>query len=283
MFIVVFEFCSNFMLVEYMEVVCWGKEYVYVGDIFQFVFLQCFSVELGDLYFFVFYCVLWWVNFSFYFGYLVLGEVILVVSSFESLLCSDGVSVVICLIVGICKCGVIEVEDDVFVVELFVDEKECVEYLMLVDFGCNDIGKVSVYGIVKVENVFFIECYSYVMYIVLGVCGELWEGQMLLYVFVLVLLMGMVSGVFKIWVMEIIDEFEFVCWGLYGGCFGYVVFDGSFDMVFILWMMVIVNGKVYIQVGVGVVVDSVFELEEQEMCNKVVVLMWVVELVVGGL
>jgi len=154
---------------------------------------------------------------------------------------------------------------------------------MLVDLGRNDIGKVSAYGTVKVENAFSIERYSHVMHIVSGVRGELREGQTPLHALASVLPMGTVSGAPKIRAMEIIDELEPVRRGPYGGCFGYVAFDGSLDMALTLRTMVIANGKVHIQAGAGVVADSVPELEEQETRNKAAALMRAVELAAGGL
>lgn len=86
-----------------------------------------------------------------------------------------GNEVIICLIVGICLCGVMFEEDCVNEVDFLVDKKELVEYFMLFDLGCNDVGCVVKIGIVKLIEEFIIECYSYVMYIVLNVVGELYE------------------------------------------------------------------------------------------------------------
>ena len=277
------EFRSNFTPAEYMEAVRRGKEYVHAGDIFQFVPSQRFSAELGDLHPFALYRALRRVNPSPYLGYLALGEVTLVASSPESLLRSDGVSVVTRPIAGTRKRGVTEAEDDALAAELLADEKERAEHLMLVDLGRNDLGKVSAYGTVKVEHAFSVERYSHVMHIVSGVRGELREGQTPLHALASVLPMGTVSGAPKIRAMEIIDELEPVRRGPYGGCFGYVAFDGSLDMALTLRTMVIANGKVHIQAGAGVVADSVPELEEQETRNKAAALMRAVELAAGGL
>ena len=95
--------------------------------------------------------------------------------------------------------------------------------------------------------------------------------------------MGTVSGAPKIRAMQIIDELEPVRRGPYGGCFGYVAFDGSLDMALTLRTMVIAGGRVHIQAGAGVVADSVPELEEQETRNKAAALMRAVELAAGGL
>ena len=277
------QFRSNFTPPQFMDVVNRGLDYVRAGDIFQFVPSQRFSADLGDLHPFALYRALRRVNPSPYLGYLNLGEVTLVASSPESLLRSDGRTVITRPIAGTRRRGETPEQDDRLAAELLADEKERAEHLMLVDLGRNDIGKVSAYGTVRVENAFSVERYSHVMHIVSGVRGELREGQTPLHALASVLPMGTVSGAPKIRAMEIIDELEPVRRGPYGGCFGYVAFDGSLDMALTLRTMVITGGRVHIQAGAGVVADSVPELEEQETRSKAAALMRAAELAAGGL
>ncbi|WP_291426514.1 anthranilate synthase component I [Deinococcus sp.] len=276
-------FSSNHTPQEYMDVVAKGKEYIQAGDIFQFVPSQRFSAELGDLHPFALYRALRRVNPSPYLGYLQLGEVTLVASSPESLLRSDGVNVTTRPIAGTRVRGQTPAQDDALAAELLADEKERAEHLMLVDLGRNDVGKVSEYGSVKVQDAFSVERYSHVMHIVSGVTGKLRPGQTPLHALASVLPMGTVSGAPKIRAMQIIDELEPVRRGPYGGCFGYVAFDGSMDMALTLRTMVIAGGRVHIQAGAGIVADSVPELEEQETRNKAAALMRAVELAARGL
>lgn len=65
-------------------------------------------------------------------------------------------------------------------------------------------------------------------------------------VLVYCLLVGMVFGVLKIRVMEIINELENEKRNVYVGVVGYVSFLGNFDMVFVIWMMVVKDEKVYV-------------------------------------
>ena len=275
-------FTSNHTPEGYMEVVRKGKEYIGAGDIFQFVPSQRFSADL-TVHPFALYRALRRVNPSPYLGYLNLGEVILVASSPESLLRSDGVNVITRPIAGTRVRGQTPEQDDQLAAELLADEKERAEHLMLVDLGRNDIGKVSGYGTVKVQDAFSIERYSHVMHIVSGVTGTLRPDQTPLHALASVLPMGTVSGAPKIRAMQIIDELEPTRRGPYGGSFGYIAFDGSMDMALTLRTMVIVKNRVHIQAGAGIVADSIPELEEQETRNKAAAMMRAVEMAAGGL
>lgn len=148
---------------------------------------------------------------------------------------------------------------------------------MLFDLGCNDVGCVVKVGIVKLIEKFIIECYSYVMYIVFNVIGEILDDQDVLLVLLVGLLVGIVLGVFKVCVMEIIDELELEKCGVYGGGVGYFSVGGDMDMCIVLWIVVFKDQKFYIQVGGGVVYDSDFEVEFMEIVYKFGVLCKVVE------
>ena len=57
------------------------------------------------------------------------------------------------------------------------DEKELSEHNMLVDLGRNDIGKISVPGIVRVEKYLGIERFSHVMHIGSTVSGQIRQDR----------------------------------------------------------------------------------------------------------
>ncbi|SMB93573.1 anthranilate synthase component I [Deinococcus hopiensis] len=275
-------FTSNFTPQGYMDAVERCLEYIRAGDIFQVVPGQRFSADLS-VHPFALYRALRRVNPSPYLGYLALGDVTLVASSPESLLRSDGHTVVTRPIAGTRPRGAAPEEDERLAAELLADEKERAEHLMLVDLGRNDLGRVSRYGSVRVEDAFTVERYSHVMHIVSTVSGELRGGQTPLHALASVLPMGTVSGAPKIRAMEIIDELESVRRGPYGGAFGYIALDGSLDMALTLRTMVIANGRLHIQAGAGIVADSDPASEELETRNKAAALMRAVEMAARGL
>ncbi len=68
--------------------------------------------------------------------------------------------------------------------------------------------------------------------------------------------------------MEIIDELEPSRRGLYAGAVGYFSFSGNMDFCITIRTLLIRNGRVYLQVGAGIVADSVPELEYEETVAK---------------
>ena len=79
---------------------------------------------------------------------------------------------------------------------------------------------------------------------------------------------GTLSGAPKIRAMEIIDELEPVKRGVYGGAVGYLSWAGEMDTAIAIRTAVLKDGELHIQVGAGVVADSVPSLEWKETLNK---------------
>ena len=68
--------------------------------------------------------------------------------------------------------------------------------------------------------------------------------------------------------MEIIDELEPVKRGIYAGAVGYISWNGNMDTAIAIRTAVIKDGSLHIQVGAGIVADSVPENEWKETMNK---------------
>ena len=79
---------------------------------------------------------------------------------------------------------------------------------------------------------------------------------------------GTVSGAPKVRAMEIIEELERTCRGVYAGGILYLDFAGNLDSCIALRTMVVKNGMAYVQAGGGIVADSTPEGEYQESLNK---------------
>ena len=151
---------------------------------------------------------------------------------------------------------------------LFKDPKELAEHNMLVDLGRNDLGRVSRYGSVKVQEYLKVQKYSHVMHITSVVTGQLRENMDQLDAVAAVLPAGTLSGAPKIRACEIINELEGIRRGIYGGAIGYIDFTGNMDVCIAIRTAVKKDGRVYVQSGGGVVADSDPEKEYQESINK---------------
>ena len=159
-------------------------------------------------------------------------------------------------------------EDDELEKILLTDEKERAEHNMLVDLGRNDIGKISKFGTVEVENYMDILRYSHVMHIGSTVKGEIRDDKTSLDAVDAVLPAGTLSGAPKIRAMEIINELENNKRGIYGGAIGYIDFTGNLDTCIAIRTAFKKNGKVFVRSGAGIVADSVPESEYNECINK---------------
>ncbi|HEX2149768.1 MAG TPA: chorismate-binding protein, partial [Actinomycetota bacterium] len=100
------------------------------------------------------------------------------------------------------------------------------------------------------------------------VVGELSEGMSGLDALYASFPAGTVSGAPKIRAMEIIDELEPTRRGPYSGVVGYFDFSGNLDTCIALRTAYVVDGKIYIQAGGGIVADSDPQTEWLETVNK---------------
>ncbi|QGG47723.1 anthranilate synthase component I [Heliorestis convoluta] len=261
------EVTSTFNQETFCRAVDKCKEYIAAGDVFQVVLSQRFSRPLR-VHPFNIYRSLRSLNPSPYLFYLNLPGLTLAGSSPELLVRAEGNHLETHPIAGTRRRGKDEAADRELAEDLLSDPKERAEHLMLVDLGRNDIGRVSRTGTVKVDRFMEVEKYSHVIHLVSKVTGEIAEDKTGLDALASVMPAGTLSGAPKVRAMEIIDELEPVRRGPYGGAVGYLGFDGNLDSCITIRTMVMHNNQVDIQVGAGVVADSVPILEYEETMNK---------------
>ncbi len=261
------ESSSTFTREQYETAVEKCKEYIRAGDIFQVVPSQRISVRV-DADPFDLYRILRTVNPSPYMYFLSLAGATVVGSSPEMMVRVENGVVETRPIAGSRPRGRTEIEDEQLAEELTKDPKEIAEHIMLVDLGRNDIGRVSEYGSVKVEEMMHVEQYSHVMHLVSNVSGRLRAGCDALDALFACFPAGTLSGAPKIRAMQIIDELEPVRRGTYGGALGYIDFSGSLDTCIVIRTVVCKDGMAYIQAGAGIVADSVPSTEYDESMNK---------------
>jgi para-aminobenzoate synthetase component 1 len=253
---------------RYEQMVRKAKEYIAAGDIFQANLSLRVSAEVGNADPWALYTTLREVNPSPFSSFIDFGDYQIVSSSPERLVRVSNGIIDTRPIAGTRPRGKDRGEDDVMRAELLLNEKERAEHIMLIDLERNDIGRVSDYGSVFVDELMVTEDYSHVIHIVSNVRGTLAEGKDCFDVIKATFPGGTITGVPKVRCMEIIDEIETFRRGPYTGSLGYIGFNGNMDLNIIIRTFLIKDGIAYIQAGAGIVADSDPEREYYESLKK---------------
>ncbi|MBQ2115990.1 MAG: anthranilate synthase component I [Lachnospiraceae bacterium] len=261
------EFVCNLSKEEYCGMVEKTKHYIKEGDIFQGVISRRFEADYdGSL--LNAYRVLRTTNPSPYMYYMQIKDMQIAGTSPETMVKLTNGKLMTFPVAGTRKRGKDKEEDMALEKELLADKKECAEHNMLVDLARNDLGRISEYGSVKVEDYMAIHRFSKVMHIASTVTGTIAKDKTCGDTIEALLPAGTLSGAPKFRACEIIDELEPVPRGVYGGAIGYLDFSGNLDVCIAIRTAVKKGKKVYVQAGAGVVADSIPENEYQECANK---------------
>jgi anthranilate synthase component 1 len=258
---------SSLSAEAYGEVVESAREHIYAGDVFQVVPSQQFKrpTKVNPL---TLYRVLRALNPSPYMYLLDSGDNQIVGASPEMLMRVHDGLVSYRPIAGTRQRGATEAEDLELEQELLHDEKEIAEHVMLVDLGRNDVGRVAIPGTVRVDRLAHIERYSHLMHLVSHVEGRLKPGLDAFDAFDALFPAGTLTGAPKVRAMELIDEFEPVFRGPYGGAVGYFSLSGNADFAITIRTLSLRHGVATVQAGGGVVADSQPVFEYEESINK---------------
>lgn len=260
-------FVSNMKAEEYMAGVLAAKEHIKAGDVFQLVLSQRFTLQ-EKLDPFDLYRALRLTNPSPYMFFINAGDFSLVGSSPEVMVRMEDGVITNRPIAGTRRRGATEAEDAALEADMLADPKERAEHIMLVDLGRNDLGRVSIPGTVKVDELMTVERYSQVMHIVSNVTGKIAPGRRAMDVFRATFPAGTLTGAPKIRAMEIIDRLEVARRGPYGGAVGYFDYAGNMDTCIAIRTFLVTPDAVHVQAGAGLVADSDPPKEQEECINK---------------
>ncbi|GHT11600.1 anthranilate synthase component I [Bacteroidia bacterium] len=252
---------------QYKAMVRAGKEHCYKGNVFQIVLSRRFAQPYkGDD--FSLYRTLRSVNPSPYLYYFDFSDFRVFGSSPEAHLVIDAVrgKATMNPIAGTFRRTGNDAQDLALAEKLRQDPKENAEHTMLVDLARNDLSRNT--DEVTVETYKEVQYYSHVLHLVSKVSGKVRSNSNVIQLFADTFPAGTLSGAPKIKAMQLIDQLEPHDRGPYGGCIGYIGFDGSFNQAITIRSFVSQNNTLYYQAGAGIVAKSDEESELQEVNNK---------------
>ncbi|MEO8472338.1 MAG: anthranilate synthase component I family protein [Chryseolinea sp.] len=254
---------------EFVSIVEKGKEHCYRGDVFQIVLSRRFTTSFkGDE--FNVYRSLRSINPSPYLFYFDYGSFKLFGSSPEAQLQVSHGKAHIYPIAGTFRRSGNDKEDAAIAARLAADEKENAEHVMLVDLARNDMSRNA--EKVTVEVFKEIQFYSHVIHLVSKVSGTLREGTSVVGMAADTFPAGTLSGAPKHMAMTLINKYENVNRGFYGGAIGFMGFDGSFNHAIMIRTFLSHENKLIFQAGAGIVSKSDAQSELQEVNNKLAAL-----------
>jgi anthranilate synthase component I len=260
---------SNFSDEEFLKIVDKGKEHCFRGDVFQIVLSRRFTSGFkGDE--FNVYRALRSINPSPYLFYFDYGNFKLFGSSPEAQLQVQKGKAHIFPIAGTFRRSGNDQEDAEIAGRLAADEKENAEHVMLVDLARNDMSRNA--ENVSVEVFKEIQYYSHVIHLVSKVTGNVKKESSVVRIAADTFPAGTLSGAPKHMAMTLINKYENVNRGFYGGAIGYLGFDGSFNHAIMIRTFLSHENKLIYQAGAGIVSKSNSESELQEVNNKLTAL-----------
>lgn len=235
------------------------------GDIFQIVPSRRFSIGFrGDD--FNVYRALRSINPSPYLFYFDFGGFKVFGSSPETHLRISGNQAFIDPIAGTFRRTGDDERDHELARALLCDEKENAEHIMLVDLARNDLSRCG--GKVSIDFLKEIQFYSHVIHMVSRVKAVLPQGADHYRLFADTFPAGTLSGAPKVRAMQIINSLEPHSRVVYGGCIGYLGFNGDINQAITIRSFLSHGKRLYSQAGAGIVARSVPENELQETRNK---------------
>jgi para-aminobenzoate synthetase component 1 len=258
---------SNLTKAEYMQAVERIKKYIRAGDIYQANMTQRFCCKVKARPYDI-YAKLRDINPAPFSAFIDFQEGHIACSSPERFLKIKGRYIETRPIKGTCPRGKTPEQDNLLAQDLLASEKNRSELLMIVDLERNDLGKIAKTGTVKVTELFHLESYPTVHHLVATIIAEIDQRFDVIDCLKAMFPGGSITGAPKIRAMEIIDELEPTARNIYTGSIGFIGFNGDADLNIAIRTIVCKDQKAYLQVGGGIVWDSVADQEYQETLDK---------------
>ena len=158
------------------------------------------------------------------------------------------------------------VKDQSLALKLLEDTKEVGEHDMLVDFAKNDLTKHC--HDVRVEFYKNVQFYSHVIHLVSRVSAQLNDDVNTIQILADTFPAGTLVGSPKLDALKYIQEIEKSDRGFYGGCIGYIGFNGDISQAITIRTMLSKSNVLHYQAGGGIVALSSVDKEQAEVKAK---------------
>jgi len=258
---------SNLSYDHYIDAVKKILEYISAGDIYQVNLSQRFAIDFaGNPW--DFYHKFRTLSPAPFGAYLVTDEHTIMSNSPERYLLIKGDYIETRPIKGTRPRGETPKIDQQLRQELINSTKDQAENIMIVDLERNDLGRIAQYGSVHVPEMEIVESYANVHHLVSTVAARIDPTHSSVDCIVNSFPGGSITGAPKLRAMEIIDELEPSCRGVYTGSIGYLDFSGDIDLNIAIRTAIHHHNTLYFQVGGGIVADSDPHLEYEETITK---------------
>ena len=250
---------------EYVDMVKKGIASCARGDVFQVVLSRKFQQRFSGDEFNV-YRALRNINPSPYLFYFDYGDYRLFGSSPEAQLKVKNNIAIMHPIAGTFRRTGNDTEDEQLAEKLLKDKKENAEHVMLVDLARNDLSRLC--SDVRVSHFCEVQYFSHVIHLVSEVKGTVEKDTNPFDLLAITFPAGTLSGAPKYKAMQLIDNYEKSSRGYYGGCIGFVGFNGDINHAIMIRTFLSKDNHLNYQAGAGIVAASNPHSELQEVNNK---------------
>ncbi|MEO8962529.1 MAG: anthranilate synthase component I family protein [Ginsengibacter sp.] len=250
---------------QYVSMVKKGIASCERGDVFQVVLSRKFDQQFSGDEFNV-YRALRNINPSPYLFYFDYGDYRIFGSSPEAQLKVKNHIAVVHPIAGTFKRTGDDEADEELSQKLLSDKKENAEHVMLVDLARNDLSRLC--SNVRVSRFCEVQYFSHVIHLVSEVKGVAEKDANPFDLLGTTFPAGTLSGAPKYKAMQLIDQFENNPRGYYGGCIGFVGFNGDINHAIMIRTFLSKGNHLSYRAGAGIVAASNPESELQEVNNK---------------
>ena len=163
-----------------------------------------------------------------------------------------------------------EQEDKFIKQQLFFDEKERSENVMIVDLVRNDFSKIAIKNSVDVEELFGIYSFEQVHQMISTITCNIPQNLSFSEIIKATFPMGSMTGAPKIAAMQLIEAYEQTKRGLFSGAVGYITPKGNFDFNVVIRSIFYneQNKYISIQTGSAITIDCDAEKEYEECLLK---------------